>query len=514
MVKALSEATPAFADAETYVRAREVLREAGYTAEGVCSLLGSADATVTCPLDLARVLYRVRGISPLETLIRLFFLTVPVARVAAAAALRPLSLDQWQAASLIRVVGETVEPLVRLRPYQGLYIASDRPVDIRNGDHRPDFVMGVAKSSMLVEHAGLRPNMGHTLDLGTGCGVLGMLARAHSSEVVATDKNRRAAAFAGFNMRLNRMEEIPTLVGDLLDPVADQQFDTILCNPPFVISPGSPFLFCYSGECGDAFCRRLVRNLPAHLNEGGVCTLLANWPHAERQQWADVAAEWFAGLGCDVLAFGVLRQSPDDYATTWIRDIEPGREEDWAARYADWMDFLEQRGIAAISYGVVVLRRASGRPNWVHLEDAPNGFQVRCGTALMRRFQAWDWIHQCTESRQLLDQRFCLPDEFRMRQTLRSATGGLSADGMSIELLGGLSPAINIDPSIAQLLLLTNGHRTLRQVLGQLSRITQVAFDQITDEALPIVRQLVGQGFLRPAGHGAGAASDGASDLG
>jgi hypothetical protein len=62
--------------------------------------------------------------------------------------------------------------------------------------------------------------------------------------------------------------------------------------------------------------------------------------------------------------------------------------------------------------------------------------------------------------------------------------------------------------------LLTDGHRTLRQVLGQLSRITQVAFDQITDEALPIVRQLVGQGFLRPAGHGAGAASDGASDLG
>ena len=206
-----------FAHADQYARARDILVDADYTSAGLTKLIGSPDVTVTRPIDLAPVLYTVRGDSKVETLTRLLFLTVPVSKDAAERALAPMSLDEWAAAGILRIQGDQVEPEIRLRPHHHFYFAADKPIDILSGTRR-DFVMGVAKSSMLVERMGLRPGLGKTLDLGTGCGVLGLLARPLSSEVYATDKNPRAIAFVEFNIRLNQLDHVTALSGDLFDP--------------------------------------------------------------------------------------------------------------------------------------------------------------------------------------------------------------------------------------------------------------------------------------------------------
>ena len=53
----------------------------------------------------------------------------------------------------------------------------------------------------------------------------------------------------------------------------------------------------------DGFCRNLVKQAPAHLEEGGFLQMLCEWPEIEGQPWEERLAEWFAGTGCDAVVF-------------------------------------------------------------------------------------------------------------------------------------------------------------------------------------------------------------------
>jgi release factor glutamine methyltransferase len=72
------------------------------------------------------------------------------------------------------------------------------------------------------------------LDIGTGTGALALAAAwAGAASVTAVDLSLRSVAAAWLNSRLH---QVPCRVhrGDLVEPVADQRFDLILANPPYV----------------------------------------------------------------------------------------------------------------------------------------------------------------------------------------------------------------------------------------------------------------------------------------
>jgi release factor glutamine methyltransferase len=72
------------------------------------------------------------------------------------------------------------------------------------------------------------------LDVGTGTGALALAAaRAGAASVTAVDVSLRSVAAAWLNSRLHRVT-CAVRWGDLCGPVADQQFDLILANPPYV----------------------------------------------------------------------------------------------------------------------------------------------------------------------------------------------------------------------------------------------------------------------------------------
>jgi len=72
------------------------------------------------------------------------------------------------------------------------------------------------------------------LDLGTGSGVGAIFAARLGAVVKAVDINPEAIRCARLNALLNRLEDkIEVYYGDLFEPVAGQQFDLILFNPPF-----------------------------------------------------------------------------------------------------------------------------------------------------------------------------------------------------------------------------------------------------------------------------------------
>ncbi len=78
----------------------------------------------------------------------------------------------------------------------------------------------------------LRPK-GTLLDIGTGCGILGLLcARDFSVNVTLLDKQPHHAALAKENARVNRIGAT-IICDDFLTHDFHEKFDTVISNPPY-----------------------------------------------------------------------------------------------------------------------------------------------------------------------------------------------------------------------------------------------------------------------------------------
>jgi len=75
-------------------------------------------------------------------------------------------------------------------------------------------------------------------DLGTGSGCLAVALACElpSARIVAVDQSAAALAVARENAQRLGAEQIRFVEGDLLAPLADERFDFIVCNPPYIAS--------------------------------------------------------------------------------------------------------------------------------------------------------------------------------------------------------------------------------------------------------------------------------------
>ena len=110
----------------------------------------------------------------------------------------------------------------------------------------------------------------------------------------------------------------------MLEPVAGQEFDLIVSNPPFVITPRDPDMPTYEyrdgGGHGDSVVEHLVTHLGAHLAPGGIAQLLGNWEIVGDGAWTDRLGQWARRSGVDVWVVQRDVQDPAQYAETWARD--------------------------------------------------------------------------------------------------------------------------------------------------------------------------------------------------
>ena len=181
---------------DTIHRIREVLDRVGYTESNIHQLLDVAEVPTfrhrrqALPLHL----WRTRGGSPLEILVRLFLLSQSVSVGDARQAVAPMSLEDYVEAGLCSVKREEVQAAFELFSYQEFILAADWP----GNTTEPNPVMEVAASSRTLAQMTIRRQSTRTLDLGTGCGVLGFLAAPHSQRVWAVDRNPRAVLMTQF----------------------------------------------------------------------------------------------------------------------------------------------------------------------------------------------------------------------------------------------------------------------------------------------------------------------------
>ncbi len=91
-------------------------------------------------------------------------------------------------------------------------------------------------TDLLVEamHAAAIPARARVLDIGTGTGALAIAAiKAGAAEVTGVDVSRRAVWTARVNAALRGMP-LKVRLGNALEVVADERFDLVLANPPYV----------------------------------------------------------------------------------------------------------------------------------------------------------------------------------------------------------------------------------------------------------------------------------------
>ncbi len=114
------------------------------------------------------------------------------------------------------------------------------------------------------------------LELGTGCGLLAILAAKAGAHVVATDINQAALECARANAVKHQVEDrIDFRLGDLFEPVAGERFDLVIFNPPYLPvkqneALGTPIDLAWeAGHDGRAVIGPFLRELPNRIVNGG-----------------------------------------------------------------------------------------------------------------------------------------------------------------------------------------------------------------------------------------------------
>ncbi|MER6512726.1 methyltransferase [Nonomuraea sp. NPDC001636] len=355
-------------------RLRHHLLETGYTIDGVRDRLGAMAASALAREELVPALRATADGDPLGTLIRLWWLGVPVPAGSVPAAVLE--------SGLVSADGDLIRATVHLQPWEtGGYVVSDRKV--RPGDPalRADHVVGAGGASANLAQLVSRRPVSRALDLGTGCGVQVLHLDGRAEQVVATDLNPRAVELARLSWELSGVTGVDARVGSMFEPVEGELFDLIVSNPPFVIAPGAERTLTYreSGGEADDFCCDLVRRTPRHLAPGGQAHFLANWLHVEGEDWHDRVGGWLRETGCDAWVVQRDVQDPAEYVELWLKDAAEQGTKGYTDHYDRWLAWFDERKVEGIGFGWITMRNSGTLDPVVRVEHLPHQVALPVG---------------------------------------------------------------------------------------------------------------------------------------
>jgi methylase of polypeptide subunit release factors len=475
---------------------KKVLAEAGYSQTALAETLGISCAHERQDVDV--VFRRVRTDTPYNILVRLFWLGQSVPEPVARKSLPGLDIEELEAIGLLNHQDGKIRSNVRLAPYHDLMLASDFGPEISR-ELSADHVLGVGAASVTLANLTVRRKVKTALDLGSGAGIQSFLAAQHTKHVIGTDISRRALNFAQFNAKLNEIGSIEWRQGSFYEPVARQQFDLIVSNPPFVISPESRFVFRDGGMPGDTISEQVIRGAGERLNEDGFACILFNWHHRDDTDWDARPRSWVSNTGCDAWMISFKSAEPLTYAADWLGSCAERVSPEYGRRLDEWMAYYEKMQIGRISAGAIIMRRRTGSPNWFRALAIDKG---RCtgasGDQIERIFAAEDLLETLDDC-QLLQQRLAFDNNHRLEHELVVQNGRWVVRAEHLYASEGIPFAGNVDMYIANLLAGCNGKRTLGEVVLEVADRMKANREEFTRACLAAVRKLMQAGFLSVA---------------
>jgi methylase of polypeptide subunit release factors len=481
-------------DADESKEFRDFFRESGYNMHALKARFGQTDIPHAHLLKLYLL-----GI-PLEPnrlniLFRWFWIGSEVAAAVAREFIPQRMIDLFLKSGVMTAEGDGLAAQVRFAPFAEFLIVSDHAVS-RAGALRKDTVPWPSPTSLLCYHLSMRTPVGRTLDLGTGSGLLGLAAAAHSGSVVATDLNPRAREFCLFNAALNGVSNMEFREGSAFEPVRGERFDLILANPPFFVTPSVRRIYSDNSMELDGFCRMLVRQAPEYLNENGYCQMLLEWVQVKGQPWQERLGEWFAGLECDAWVMVSYMRSSADYAMFRVQEDrdEAGSAAAQAELVSTWQRYFESNQVEAICGGMLALRRREGH-NWVRMEELKFMPTRPFGDFMRRVFESCDYLESHSDE-ELLETRPALPASARLTKQFAISPEGWKLTSVDLQSGEGLPYALAMQPQVADFVALCDGKRTLKEIADLVAATAGVDPAVVRRESCGIIRRVADRGMV------------------
>ncbi len=188
--------------------------------------------------------------------------------------------------------GEPLAYIIGWIPFLGLRIF----LDARPLIPRPETEWWTEKLIQYLQK-NLSKNPLAILDLGAGSGAIGcaILAALPRARVTFVDKEARYAQTIEKNIATNGIARARVTIrtGDLFNPVAQEKFDIVATNPPYIplsrtiplsVEKYEPLEALRAGEDGLALIRRIAQNARAHLRAKGQVWVEVDSAHARHAE--------------------------------------------------------------------------------------------------------------------------------------------------------------------------------------------------------------------------------------
>lgn len=499
------------------------LQKAQFSVAAIKSFLGpvAASALQRTQLTPARVAVQ-NNPEPLATLTGLFLLGLPVNNEELATALPHLGVEGAQKLGLVGCQGtqrdDQVRARVDLRPYTARdakgdvswWIAADLGEEVLEESLPADHVLGVGGAAKTLAGLTVRTSQQRALDLGTGSGIQTLHLTRHCQRVVATDISNRALQFSRFNLALNDVasKQVELRAGSLFAPVADDTFDLVVSNPPFVITPPNSGLRQYEYRDtklrGDRLVEKLLVQVGGHLKAGGIAQFLGNWEHRAGQSWSQRLEGWLEtaekqGIALDAWIVEREVQDPAQYAETWLRDggIDYRRSPQLYERaYRAWLADFRARDVTGIGFGHVLLRRAPAKttPRLRRLEHVDSAAHRPLGghiAAVLAQITAAAKM----SDEQILNAHFlCATDVTEERY---GPPGASDPTMIFLRQGDGYGRSLQVSTWQSAFVGACDGELAAGQICGALAHLAQAKVSEVIAEILPFLRECLAQGFLQ-----------------
>lgn len=346
------------APASSFETLRGFLAVASFEEEEICRRLGIDS------IDQFRAIRDGRpDVAPqdaLDALIRLFLDNEAMAWTDLRALLPADAVVAFKTLGLVRdhrTDPERAVSNVLLYPTHGLYIASDVVAlpDAENARYW-DLVYAAITTNTRNFLATMPDTRSSAfLDLCSGTGIAALIAaRSFADHAWAVDVALRSTEFARFNAKLNGIENVTALAGDLYAPVAGLTFDRIVAHPPYVPSRETRLVYRDGGSDGEGITRRIIAGLPNHLRPGGQfhCTCTAT----DRRD-APLEQRLRAMLGEAANEFDIVIIVSNEYDPTeyYVRLAIAGRST-WKEA-EEWHGHFAALGITKMVYATIAMHR-------------------------------------------------------------------------------------------------------------------------------------------------------------
>jgi 16S rRNA (adenine1518-N6/adenine1519-N6)-dimethyltransferase len=153
-------------------------------------------------------------------------------------------------------------------------------------------------SYLLVERLPEEMQGTRVLDVGTGCGILAVIAAQRGADVVAVEVSPWAVKTARLNAKLNGVaDKIDIVRGDLLDSLRGSEFELVTFNPPYLPVARDPRAWLErawsGGATGRAVTARFLRGLARVLGRHGRALLVQSSLSAPYEMLATLRDDGF-----------------------------------------------------------------------------------------------------------------------------------------------------------------------------------------------------------------------------